>query len=72
MSDFKYHYVTCPNCNGKGHVFDSASLLFPVFWVFAAFEQNDESGVTRQRCPTCRGAGQVERIAAFNRKNSDQ
>jgi len=47
----------CKNCKGKGHVFDSISVLCPFLWPVAIFEQNDKGGITRRICEHCEGAG---------------
>lgn len=52
---------TCPNCNGKGHVFDAMSLLVVPFGIlFAPFEHNSPDGFTRQECSFCEGTGKVD------------
>lgn len=59
--DKNRRYVTCPSCKGKGHVFDSLSLLFPIFgWLSAIFERNNPSGMSRERCVQCDGYGYIE------------
>jgi len=57
----------CPNCKGKGHVFDSAAiilLLVPVIgWMMLLmtfFEFNNSNGLTRESCPHCGGKGFVK------------
>jgi len=49
--------IKCPNCDGKGHIFDSTTLLVPVFLVFGLFETSDKDGITRKECPDCKGEG---------------
>ncbi len=50
----------CPNCKGKGHIFDSLSLLIVgVGWLMAPFETNDPRGLTRRECEFCDGTGKV-------------
>ena len=56
----KHKKETCPNCNGKGHVFDAVGLLVIPFGIlFAPFERNDPRGLTRQECTFCDGTGKV-------------
>jgi Ribonuclease G/E len=50
----------CPNCDGKGHVFDAVSLLvFPIGIIFAPFETKSPDGLTREQCSHCDGTGRV-------------
>jgi len=52
--------IKCPSCKGKGHVFDSFTLLNPVFWPFGFFETNNKNGCTREQCPQCKGSGFIK------------
>ncbi len=52
--------MICPDCRGKGHVMDGAAIalfFFPVSLLLAACEGHDRRGITRQKCPKCKGAG---------------
>jgi len=55
--------ITCPNCKGKGHVFDivASVFFFGLGWVFAPFETNNPNGITREKCKHCKGKGYTER-----------
>lgn len=52
--------VQCPSCKGKGHIFDSYSLFFPVYWIMALFEAKNANGDTRKTCGQCNGTGFIE------------
>lgn len=49
--------VPCIDCDGKGHVFNWASLWNPMNWWVALFERNVHGGATRRRCQYCEGRG---------------
>lgn len=48
--------IKCPDCKGKGHLFDPVSLFVPfISWIMVFFEINNPHGFTRQTCRTCYG-----------------
>ena len=49
----------CPQCKGKGHIFDAASFLAWFTPLITYFERNDPRGVTRQKCRRCDGEGKI-------------
>lgn len=54
--------MICPNCQGKGHVFDIVSIIGTLGFglLLAPFERNDTQGLTRTRCEKCKGIGIVK------------
>lgn len=50
--------VICPRCNGRRVVFDPVSLLLSVALPVALLvEAGRDEGITKRKCPTCRGTG---------------
>lgn len=48
----------CPDCKGKGHIFEAASLLNPVRLLLYGFgDMHDKDGETRKECAKCEGEG---------------
>ena len=64
MTDLSYFVamrVVCPNCKGKGYVFDPMSLLLTVGLPFAMLLESDSKrGMTKQDCPSCDGEGRID------------
>jgi rubredoxin len=56
MSD---NYI-CPQCKGRRVVFDPMSLFLTIGLPFALLvESDDDEGITKKECPTCRGKGKI-------------
>ncbi len=47
----------CPNCKGKGHVSNVIAVLPILGWIFAIADRNNPTGITRDKCQQCKGAG---------------
>lgn len=54
--------VVCPKCKGRRVVFNPESLLLTFALPVALLIDHDEDdGITKKTCPTCKGKGWLER-----------